>query len=206
MYMVSLKTILVEAARRTFNGDYTNPQMRNLYISQEYPALEVNYPGIWVDFSPSGDLSPVGIGHYEEDVSVGGQVTRYKRWYFQGFTTFTVAALSTLDRDLMFDEMARVMAFGDERPDTSPFRAWIEGNDWIATQMKWESIGQSGFASSPGTPWGTDEVISEATLRVETFGEFLSDGLTRTIVPLSAIDSSTYVYEDQYTSHEGMWG
>lgn len=194
MYLVPLKTLLTDAMRRTFDGDYLNEQFRDLHVSIEFPDDRQHYPGLWVDYEPSGELERMGIGHYEYDGSTTGR--RYTRWKFQGHATYTIAALTSLERDLLYDEVVRVMAFGNEAESTSEFRAYIESNDLIACNFDFDQIDTRGSAASPGTPWGTDEIIYEITVAMEVIGEFVSDSMSATLLPLSAIETLAFTLRE----------
>jgi hypothetical protein len=188
MYLVNLKTLLVRAMKSTLDADYVEPDMRGLLVSMEMPVREQDYPSVWVDFEPVGDLKVVGINHHEiGDPSGDGNTRRYTRWYFQGYATYTVVGMTSLERDRMFDELVRIIAFGREMPQTAEFRSIMEDNDLIAVSFDWDEIAQRGFAITNGTPWGTDRLIYEATVAMECFGEFISDGQTGTLVPLEGI-------------------
>jgi hypothetical protein len=195
MYLVPLKTLLVEAMKVTFDGDYIVEDFRDLAVSIEYPVAEESYPGVWVDFQSTGQLEIAGVDHreYAEPAGLTGNTRRYSRWKFQGYALFTIVALTSLERDRLFDEMVRVMAFGREAAQTSEFRNTIEDNDLIACNFDFDQIGVQGTNSSPGTPWGTDEIIYETTVSMECLGEFVSDGSTGTLVPLSTLRVVPYV-------------
>ncbi len=196
MFLTFLKTTLVEAMKLTFDSEYVNEDFRTVRISIDYPVEQAGYPGIWVDFEPEGQLETVGIDHHEyATVSEEEETTRrVGRWRFQGFATFTIVAMSSLERDRLFDEVVRVMAFGKEQEQTNQFRSYIEDNEFVAMNIDFDQIGVSGVSAVPGTPWGTEEVIYEITVSMECVGEFVSDGIGATLVPLSAV--VMYPYED----------
>ena len=136
-----------------------------------------------------GSLQVAGVGHIEyADPSAEGNTRRISRWRFQGEASFTVVAMSSLERDRLHDEMIRVMAFGQEQSSTSEFRAYIESNEFLAVNFDFDEIDTRGFAATMGTPWQTDEMIYEAEIAMECFGEFIADDQTGTLIPLSAID------------------
>lgn len=192
MYLAEVLTLLTTAMTDTFDADYPVEQFAGLHVSIEYPVDQQNYPGIWVDFEPSGELQIVGIDH-REYADLGAEGTRrYTRWKFEGWATFTIATLSSLERARLMDEVIKVIAFGPESPARGEFRATLENNDFIAINADWDQIAQRGFGVSTPTPWGTDEIIYEATLAIEVIGEFTSDGTTFTLVPISAIDIYEY--------------
>jgi hypothetical protein len=161
--------------------------MRNLYVSIEYPVQPQAFPSIWVDFENTGSLQIAGIAHTEV-METDEAITEVTRWRFSGYASFTVVALSSLERDRMYDELVRTMAFANrDAAQISEFREHIEHNEFVAMNMDFDQIESRGNAASPGTPWGTDEIIYERTINMELIGEFVSDGSTHTLVPLSRI-------------------
>lgn len=187
MYLEQTKAMLTIAMRNTFDADYVNPHFRSLPISIEYPEKRQDYPGIWVDFEPVGDLEIVGINHAEYVVQSGGTARRHTRWRFQGYATYTVVAMSSRERDSLYDEVVRIFAFGAEHATTKAYREAIEDNTLIAMNMDFGTISPRGFAASPGTPWGTEEIIYEATVAMDVIGEFVADTFTGTLAPITSI-------------------
>lgn len=193
-FLVRLLTLLVEALKITFDDNYPTEDFRNVLVSLEYPAKKENYPSIWVDFDPTGELETVGIDHHEIATDDDDAMHRFERWRFQGYASFTIVSFTSWERARLFDEVVRVLAFGKDMPQTAKFRQYIEDNEFLAVNFDFDQIGVAGSAATPGTPWGTDEVIYEITVRMETVGEFVSDGTTAALVPLSAI--VPYPYAD----------
>lgn len=189
MYLTSLKTTLVEAIKQTFDDEYPVPEFRGIHASIEFPMERQQYPGIWVDFNPVGNIQRAGIAHVEyADPSDEGHSRQFTRWRFQGEASFTIVAMSSLERDRLHDEMVRVIAFGTEQASTSQFRSYIEDNEFIAVDIDFDEITTRGFASSMGTPWQTDDMIYEVEVAVECFGEFISDGQTQTLLPFNSLE------------------
>lgn len=188
MFLTAAKTLFIEATKRTFDADYPDKDLRTAHVSMEYPTLEAHYPGIWVDFTPTVDLQVAGIGHREfTDPGPSGGVREVTRWRFAGILSLTVAALTSLQRDRMCDELVKVMAFGQQHAARAEFRNYIENNDLIAMQMQWDKFSLTGKSEAPGTPWGTDDIIYEITITVDCQGEIVSDASDFTLVPLSAV-------------------
>lgn len=180
--------MLVESLRNTFDADYPVEDFRNVHCSIEYPIDSQNYPGVWVDYEDTDALVIAGIDHSEtSEPNIDLEVNRFTRWKFTGYASYTVVALTSLERDRLFDEMVRVIAFGKESTETRAFRQTIEDNELIAANFDFDKIQPRGNAAAPGTPWGTDEMIYERTLNMEVIGEFISDAITGMLVPLSAI-------------------
>lgn len=189
MYLIALKTLLVTALREAFDQDYPQNDFRGLNIGIEFPVEKQSYPGIWVDYSDTAPLRQAGVSHtertpLESDPDIFKIGTRFK---FEGTASFTLVALSSLERDRLYDEVIRTFAFGLEDTATSHFRVILESNDLIAVNAKFDEIEVGGNASAPGTPWGSDEIIYERTVSLDLIGEFIADPVSQTLVPLSQI-------------------
>lgn len=185
MYLVETKTLLTQAMRAAFGTDAPDADFNNLHVSIEYPIDRQHYPSIWVDFDPNGALEISGIGHMEQDDPTDATSPAVYRWRFTGMATFTCVAMTSLERDRLFDAVVRVFAFSDTS-NLNQFRSMIENNNLIAMNIDFDQIEQRGFATSQGTPWGTDEVIYEATLAMEVVGEFVIT-TTQEMLPLSEV-------------------
>ncbi len=207
MFYAEAVTALHEGMKRVFDDDYPVEDFRNLPISTDYPSKKVQYPGIWVGFSPRGSLAIAGIGHREvtqdEDAGTWGQVTR---WRFEGEAQFTIVTLSALARARLADEVIRVLAFGQLEVGRGAFRSFIQDNPLIAMQLDHDQITPSGDAETPGTPWGTDDIVYEITLSVAAIGEFTSTAQGQ-LVPLEEITLIPYRDdEEDPTTTEGWIG
>lgn len=189
MFLTETLSVLVQAMKATFDNDFPVQEYRNLPIGIEYPEEAAHYPGIWVDFDLAGDLSIAGIGHreYIEQVIDGqdrwGEVTR---WTFEGSATFTIVSLSALSRAKLLDEVIRIIGFGSLESGRGAFRSYIEQNDLIGMTMNYDTLAVRGMDASPGTPWGTDDVVYEVTVAAGVRGEFTSTP-SGVLVPISAI-------------------
>lgn len=181
-YRVKLKTGLVLALQKVFTADYPAKKLRRIHVSIEYPVESQNYPGIWVDFDES-TLENIGIDHRETD----DDGNRVLRWRFEGQVSYTIASLTSLERDAIYDELIKVLAFGRSSEVLSPFREFVETNEFIAMNFNFDEIQVSGNAATPGTPWETDEIIYESTVSVEVVGEFTTDVNTGDLARLSRI-------------------
>lgn len=188
MYLRPTKTAAVQALRDTFDVFYPESDFQNLHISIEFPMTQQDYPGIWVQFEDTEAVERAGIKHIEQiqdDQGAFHQVTRYR---FGGNFSFTVAALSSNERDRIYDQLVRVLAFNDVEDSTANrFRSFIENNDLIGININYDVLNPSGDAANPGTPWETNEVIYERTLSVAMIGEFVSDPTTNELVLLSKV-------------------
>lgn len=173
-YLVHLKTMFVDGLKQTFDKTYPAADWRDIHVSIEYPIREMDYPGIWVDYDDTDPLQISGVDHTEFILDDQGRPVPVSRWKFAGYISMTVTALTSLERDRLYDELVSVIAFG-RNPETprGRFRAYVDTNDFIATTMQYDQIQPRGNVSAPGTPWGTDEMIYERTINLEIIGEFV---------------------------------
>lgn len=96
--------------------------------------------------------------------------------------------MTSYERDRLYDEMVRTIAFaGVEGSHSSVFRLALENNDFVAMNGNFDTLTPSGDAASPGTPWGSDEIIYEKTITFEVLGEFVSDPSTNSLASLSSV-------------------
>jgi hypothetical protein len=188
MYIAPLKTLLVEALTGTFDSVYPVAKFRDVHASLEYPVDPQEYPSLWVDYEDTQPLMRAGVAHVETRTDSGTTVAPFTRWRFQGYVSVTAVALTSLERDELFDEVVRVVAFGNEDTIVGRFRKRIANNDLIAATLQTDKIDVRGSAAAPGTPWGTDELMYERSLNLEIIGEFVPDPNTGTLVPLSRIE------------------
>lgn len=195
MYLVPLKTAIVEALRAVFDNEYPVEELRGVNVDIEFPETKAKFPLIWVNYEDTAELSVAGIGH-EETHSDSSGFSRFTRWKFQGVITLTMAALSSLERDRIYDEVIRVFAFGRYTAPTNQFREKIESNDFIAMQINFDDLRPSGDNAAMGTPWNTSEMLYEKSLSMDVIGEFVGDPLIQALVPLSEVRVHPYVDGD----------
>lgn len=201
MYLSRLKAAVVEALRDTFTPTYPNPLFQKaggIFIDIEYPTAQANYPGIWVQYEDTGELSVAGINHIESATvpaqgSTPAQYQQWTRWRFFGTITLTIVALSSRERDELYDEVVRMYAFAKQNPELSPFRTHIEQNDFVAVNANFDDLRPFGDNAAQGTPWGSDDLIYERSISLNLQGEFTGDVETMDLVPLSKVEVQDYV-------------
>lgn len=199
-YLRTLKTTAVQAVQQAFQARYPEPDSdggtRPLFVSIEYPVEEVNYPAIWVDYEGS-ELRTVGIAYTELDADGNA----YTRWRFAGHITFTLVALSSNERDMLYDQLVALTAYASQSEFPSEFRQVIENAPLIAAVFSFDTVEERSPSAAPGTPWGTMDVIYERGFALQVIGEFVSDPNTYEMVPLSDIQviMTPQGYPDQET-------
>lgn len=197
MYRVALKTAVVEALASVFTDSHPNTDFRGKnrpQVSIEYPMLESHYPALWVQYADDSEITVAGIGHREMVVDEANSIVgSASRWKFAGAVTITVATLTSLERDRLYDEVVRIFVGAQFNPALTSFRQLIESNDLVAMNANFDDIEPFGDTTSMGTPWGTDEILYEVSLRFDVIGEFVTDILTAELVPLSQVNFIDYV-------------
>jgi len=183
---------VTEALRSVFTTTYPIADFQDVNVSIEFPVKEADYPALWIQYEDNDDLVTAGIGHVEY-IDNGGSFTPVHRWKFKGAVTITIVAMSSLERDLLYDEVVKVFAFGQENVNLQSFRTKIETNDLIGMNANFDDLRPFGDAAGAGTPWGTDDWVYEKSLSFDLIGEFVGDPSTGTLVPLSGVTFIDYV-------------
>ncbi|MFE6000299.1 hypothetical protein ACFQ6C_26120 [Streptomyces sp. NPDC056454] len=188
MYVTRVKTLAIEAVAAAFDDQYPVAEFRGLHCSLEYPVKAVQLPEVWVRYSDTAPLRQSGVAHVENThPGTGVKVTPYTRWKFEGSWEFVIVALSSVERDRVYDELIATIAWSGFDSKRGRFRQYLETNDLINLTLRTDEIESTGENAEPGTPWGTDEVLYERTLNVDMIGDFVPDPETGLIVPLSKI-------------------
>lgn len=188
MYITRVKALAIEALQAAFDEQYPVAEFRGLRASLEYPVQEVQLPQVWVRYTDTGPLRQAGVTHVEDrDPVNGGRVQPYTRFKFEGSWEFVIVALSSVERDRLYDELIATVAFSGFDTVRGRFRSYLENNDLIDLTLRTDEIESTGENAEPGTPWGTDEVVYERTLNLDLLGDFAADPETGVIVPLSKI-------------------
>ncbi|MGW9067907.1 hypothetical protein ACWGQT_00445 [Streptomyces yangpuensis] len=189
MYLTRVKTLAIEAVHAAFDDEYPVAEFRGLHCSLEYPVKAVQLPEVWVRYSDTAPLVQSGVAHVEDAHPVtGGRIPPYTRWKFEGSWEFVIVALSSVERDRVYDELVATIAWSGYDTLRGRFRRYLESNDLINLTLRTDEIESTGESAEPGTPWGTDEVLYERTLNVDLVGDFVPDPETGLIVPLSKIN------------------
>lgn len=188
MYISRVKALAIEALHAAFDDQYPVAEFRGLHCSLEYPVEKPDFPEIWVRYSDTGPLKQAGVAHVEDvHPTTDGRVPPYTRFKFEGSWEFVVVALSSLERDRIYDELIATIAWSGFDPLRGRFRSSLENNDLIDLTVRTDEIESTGESAEPGTPWQTDEIVYERTLAVDLIGDFVPDPQTGLIVPLSKI-------------------
>lgn len=187
-YLRTIKTTAVQAVQQSFTSRYPEPDSaggtsKQPFVSIEYPVEEAQYPAIWVDYEGS-ELRTVGIAYTQTDA----QNNAYARWRFAGHVVFTIVAMTSNERDMIYDQLISMTAFAAQSEFPSKFRQTVEAAPLVASIWSFDSVEDRPGAAAPGTPWGTMEVLYERGFALQVIGEFVTDPYSQALVELSGID------------------
>lgn len=187
-YLRTIKTTAVQAVQESFTSRYPEPDAAGgtsaqPFVSVEYPVEQAHYPAIWIDYEGS-ELRTVGIAYTQVD----DRGNAYARWRFAGHVVFTIVALSSNERDMVYDQLISMTAFAAQSSFPSTFRRVTEDAPLVASVWSFDTVEDRPGAAAPGTPWGTMEVIYERGFAVQVLGEFVTDPYSQALVTLSEID------------------
>lgn len=215
----AVKRAAVTGLRDALQGMDLRLEGKKLYIDLEYPMEEAQYPGIWVQFSPT-KLSRAGIGH-ELPVRDGDTWALIQEWEFTGRITLSLAAIKSLDRDRLADLVIANLAFArapdlvltKPAEDTRRYRSLITAlgqNPYVAMTLNTDTIYPGGQDVNPGAPWagGDNVLVYTDSYAIDVLGhfnvKFNQDGiytLARLDVTAEMAPQEDWPLYDPYRSH-----
>lgn len=186
MFLVALKTAIVEALRATFDSDFTDsPKPRK--VSIEYAEDRQDWPFILVQVHVN-TVSWTGLYPDIEVLSPGGDSVQVVReGMFDGTCDLSVYALTSEERDRIWDHLVQLFLMGRTRTPTNDFFSTIQTHDLIALTVQEGEVRPIGDSIGMGTPWDPEALTYEATLQIAFTGQFFADETTRTLLPLSTV-------------------
>lgn len=194
----SVKSATVLALRDALSG-MSMADRSQVNISLEYPLKEVEYPGIWVQFSVT-KLNRSGIGHEVQVQDENDNWTFVQEWTFMGRTTLTVLALKNIDRDRLSDSLIASLAYArppqnvltDPQADARQHRSLItalDENPYVAITLQLDTLIPGGQQATPGTPWSDDILTYQDSWSFDMVGQFNLQFSHEGMYTLARIDS-----------------
>lgn len=189
MFLVALKTAMVEALRATFDADFPDrPKPRK--VSIEYAEDREDWPFILVQVHVN-TVTWTGLHPDIETLNTAGDaVTLVREGMFDGTCDLSIYALTSEERDRIWDHLVQLFLMGRTRTPTNDFFSTIENHDLIALTIQEGEIRPVGDSIGMGTPWDPETLTYEATIQIAFTGQFFADETNRTLVPLSAVSVS----------------
>src|SRR4051812_8003714 len=110
MYRTYLKAVVRDALNKTFSSSFPSDDFKDgkVAVSLEYPMERQHYPSVWINYEDQDPLSIAGINHREylldDPLQPLGAKHEVTRWLFGGEVTLTFVALSSVERDALYDQ------------------------------------------------------------------------------------------------------
>lgn len=187
----SVKGAVLQALREALSNSSLFDRNQKIYIDIDYPLIETQYPGIWVQFTPTR-LARAGLGHEVPIQNEDQSWSFVQEWTFTGTVSLSIAALTSKDRDKLSDALIMMLAFArtpqlvitkpqvDVKQNRSLITA-LDANPYVAMTINTDTITPGGQQATQGTPWQNDALTYEDTYSFDMVGqfniEFSNDGL-----------------------------
>jgi len=203
-----------------WNPDLTvNADPKPRRVTLEYPEEAEDWPTILVQVRPttvewtgimpdevidaSLDSGVPAIDKSTVEDSAPNPNPSYKlirQGRFEATCMLQVLALTSMERDRMWDNLVKLLLMGRKKSPTSNFYATVEGHDLIGVTIMEGSIRPIGDTIAPGTPWDPELLSYEAAVEFDMVGTFYADEYTEDLVPLTAAKAYEYIAWDGNTS------
>ena len=189
-YKIGIKEDIINALRNVMGSSYPDSSLAGkIQVVSEYPIDEVQYPMVVVRFNPS-TLKNIGVAHYE--LSVDSPGSRLLHWRFDGNISFTVYALSTLDRDKVIVGLLNIFAFGSEIPAFEGFRQQVLNQQFVTMTLMTDFIREGGDQIATPAWDSQNEMIFTDSLTLDVFGEFFTDPTTGDLIEIDQVSMFPY--------------
>lgn len=205
MFIVAAKTAIVEALRSVWyvsesdnqlNADLKasdRPYPRRVTI--EFPEEPEDWPFILVQLRPTL-ISWTGITP-DEIVNAGTEdhpsYKRIRQGRFEASCMLQIFALSSEERDRMWDNIVNLLLLGRTRNPTDNFYSIIDTHDLIGMTIMEGSIRPVGDSITMGTPWDPEVLTYEATVEFDITGIFYADEFNTDLITLTEAKIYDYV-------------
>jgi hypothetical protein len=200
VFLSLAKLSVVEALRATFDADYFGLSPRRIDI--EYPQEEEDWPAILVEFGVNGPLNWTGINPDEftpSDEFEDLEWRSIRRGYFDATVRLMILALSSAERDRLWDEVVELILMGTMHPATQTFHNLINQHDLIAMTLLPSSVTPVGDSIGAAVPWNPDALAYEASVNFSVTGTFHADVFSQRLISLRAIEALPYLHENPTT-------
>jgi len=203
-------TILTAASDGT-----TTPDTPTVYVDLEYPVKEVQYPGVWVQFSITS-LKRAGIDHEVSIREDDGTWSLIQEWEVQGRVTLTLVALKNKDRDRLSDTIVAMIAFSrapnpvltntdEDTKERRGLKTALVNNPYVAMTLMTDVLYSSGQQTTQGTPWQGDILAYEDGWSFDLLGSFNAVFRRDGTYTLRRVEVSDELDPTQHWNEEDGW-
>lgn len=220
MFITAAKVSIVEALRSVwFEDQETNTYRSDLKdfdrpyprrISIEYSEEAEDWPFVLVQVRPTV-ITWTGITP-DEIVNAGTEDSptwkRIRQGRFEASCMLQIMALTSAERDRIWDNLILLIMMGRTRSLTRSFYSVIETNDLVGITINEASVRPIGDTISVGTPWDPEMLSYEATIEFDMTGVFYADEFNEDLVALTEARLYPYLPLDEVPHEEdgdGSW-
>lgn len=218
MFLVPAKTAIVEALRSVWyqdqEGNELNPELTAAdrpyprRVTIEYPEEPEDWPFILVQVRPSlitwTGITPDEI--YNAGTEEEPAFKRVRQGRFEASCMLQIIALSSQERDRMWDNCVQLLMLGKTRNPTRNFFSIIDSHDLIGMTVMEGQIRPIGDSIGVGTPWDSDILTYEAALEFDVVGIFYADEYNSDLLPLTEARIYDYIPIRVEEGHETKYG
>lgn len=197
MFIVAAKTAIVEALRSVWyiseSDNELNPDLKASdrpyprRVTIEYPEEPEDWPFILVQLRPTL-ISWTGITP-DEIVNAGTEDSpswkRIRQGRFEATCMLQIIALSSEERDRMWDNAVNLLLLGRTRNPTDNFYSIVDTHDLVGMTIMEGSVRPVGDSISMGTPWDPEILTYEAAIEFDITGIFYADEYNSDLVTLT---------------------
>jgi hypothetical protein len=189
MFLSGVKAAIIEGLDAVYGAGYQG-DISVKSIGIDYPMKEKEWPAIFVQFRPSKiEWTGINPKNFEESSDPDWDWENVQFCNFEGDIDLQILALTSQERDRIWDAVVQMVLMGRGRADTALFYTVIEGHDLISMTLQQTTLSATGDVVAPGTPWGPDSMAYEASLRLHCTGQFYADGASEKFISLTEITS-----------------
>lgn len=211
MFVVATKMAIVEAFRSIwYDNQNVGQENHDLQldltpndspiprrVTIDYPEEEQNWPFILVQVRPTivrwtGVMPDETFNAGTEEVP---EWVRIRQGYFEATCMLQIMALSSGERDRIWDNLIKIILMGRKRSATSRFWESIETNGLVGITVNEGQIGMIGDTISMGAPWetGAETLTYEASIEFDMVGTFFGDEYNENLVSLRTAQVFEYI-------------
>lgn len=221
MFITAAKTAIVEALRAVWfideTGNALNSDLRASdrpyprRITIEYPEEPEDWPFILVQLRPT-IIQWTGIMP-DEIVNAGDEENpaykRIRQGRFEASCMLEIIALSSEERDRMWDNVVKLLLLGRTRNPTDNFYSIVDTHDLVGMTIMEGSVRPVGDSISMGTPWDPEILTYEAAVEFDIAGIFYADEYNTDLVTLTEAVIYDYIPVEEAVPGEndnlGKW-
>lgn len=220
MFITATKVAIVEALRSVwFEDQETNTYRSDLKefdkpyprrISIEYSEEAEDWPFVLVQVRPSL-IQWTGITP-DEIINAGPEDSptwkRIRQGRFEASCMLQIMALTSAERDRIWDNLILLIMMGRTRSLTRSFHSTLETNDLVGITINEASVRPIGDTISVGTPWDPEMLTYEATIEFDMTGVFYADEFNEDLVELTTARIYPYLPIDPIPGEndgDGSW-